>query len=334
MGHLTLLNLKRLVEGYPDIGGELEYWRCRPHWDLVPAMRTAQAQNGMVVWSHMCSLPGEQLPIGIALGLVDAVELLTWNDPTQFPNHWGPWQNSGMSQAEFPIMRALDLYYQFLNAGFRVPIAAGTDKFGEEIPLGSNRVFARADPPANYASWLAAIKAGKTFVSNGPILEFEADGRMPGDVVEFKGRKDVKARVIARSILPFTTLEIVFNGETIGHKTVPIYSNAPVDGVYSMEVETPTQITRSGWLAARVVEHPDLRSRVLPRELSVFAHTSPIYFLRDGCRVREKSSIDYLARYVQGVIHWLGTEPTFTRADDLGTARRDAEQALRVYQKL
>ncbi|HYG34160.1 MAG TPA: hypothetical protein VEC99_05220, partial [Clostridia bacterium] len=126
MGHLTLLNLTSLVPGYPDMGGGLEFWKSRPHWDLVPAMRATRAQNGIVFWSHICSLPGEQLPIALALGLVDGVELITWADPTQFPNHYEPWQWSGMSQAEFPVLCALDLYYQFLNAGFRLPIGAGT----------------------------------------------------------------------------------------------------------------------------------------------------------------------------------------------------------------
>jgi hypothetical protein len=334
MGHLTLLNLTRLVPGYPDLGGGLEYWRSQPHWNLVPAMRAARAQNGTVFWSHVCSLPGEQLPIGIALGLVDGIELITWNDPTQFPNHWEPWLNSGMSQAEFPVMRALDLYYQFLNAGYRLPIAAGTDKFGEEIPLGSNRVFARTDPPANYDSWLTAVKKGKTFVSNGPILEFDVDGHNAGEVVEFKNSKSMKAHVTARSILPFTTLEIVLNGAVIGHKTVPVYSNAPVECVYSMDLETSVDLRRSGWLAARVLDHPDLKNRILPRDLSVFAHTSPIYFLQDGRRIRENASIDYLTKYVEGVIHWLDTRPQFATEDDLRAARREAEAALKIYKRL
>ena len=40
-------------------------------------------------------------------------------------------------------MRAMDLYYQYLNAGFHLPIGAGTDKMGEGIPVGSNRLYAR-----------------------------------------------------------------------------------------------------------------------------------------------------------------------------------------------
>jgi hypothetical protein len=334
MGHLTLLNLTNLVDGYPDMGGGLEYWKSRPHWDLVPAMRAAHAQNGIVFWSHVCSLPGEELPIAIALGLVDGIELVTWSDPTQFPNHWEPWQWSGMSQAEFPVMRALDLYYQFLNAGFRLPVGAGTDKFGEEIPLGSNRTFARTDGQANYASWLTAVKAGKTFVSNGPILDFEVDGHGPGDVIDFQGTRQVNARVKARSILPFNMLEIVCNGDTIGHLVMPLSSNTPVDGVYSMEVQTTVKLDRSSWLAARVIDNPDLRNPILPRGLSVFAHTSPVYFLRDGRNVRYEASIAYLCKYVAGALHWLNTNPKFMRGEDLVNARKEAEQALRYYKNL
>lgn len=334
MGHLTLLGLTNLAAGYPDFGGSLEYWTNHPNWDLGRAVRSAHDQKGMVVWSHFCSLPGAECAVAVALGWLDGIELITWNDPTQFPNHFGPWLNSGLSRAELPVLCAVDHYYQYLNAGFRVPIAAGTDKFVEDIPLGSNRTYVRTGEPANYAAWLEGIKRGRTFVSNGPLLEFEAAGQQPGDVVDFQGRKPVKARVVARSILPFTTLEIVMNGATVGHKTIPSFRFAPVDGVYSMEVEATVELTRSGWLAARVVDHPDLKNRVLPRDLSVFAHTSPVYFLRDGRQVREEASLVYLRNYVKGVLHWLDSQPPFASEEDRRSARREAEQALRIYQRL
>jgi hypothetical protein len=334
MGHLGLLGLTRLVPGYPAPGGTLEYWKSRPHWDLLRALRAAREQNGTVFWAHMSSLPGAELPVGVALDLVDGIELVTWNDPAQLPNHWGPWLDSGMPMAEFPVLRGVDLYYQFLNAGFRLPIAAGTDKLGEDIPLGSNRVYARVEEPAGYDAWLAAVKAGRGFVTNGPILEFEAGEAGPGDVVEFQGTKRIHARVRARSLLPFTTLEIVMNGAPVGHKTIPNRDGPPKNGLYAMEVEANVELTKSGWLAARVVDHPDLKNRILPRELSVFAHTDPIYFLQDGRKVREEASVAYLRKYVQGVLHWLRTEPSFANEQDRREARRSAEEALRFYEGL
>jgi hypothetical protein len=285
----------------------------------------------MIVWAHMSSLPGEQLPVALALGWLDAVELITWNDPVELPNHWGPWLNSGFPQAEFPVMRGVDLYYQFLNAGFRVPLAAGTDKFFEEIPLGSNRTYAKVAGPPTYTNWLAGVRAGRGFVSNGPLLEFDVDGRQPGDVVSFSEPRLVRARVTARSILPFNTLEIVCNGNVIGHKTIAPPQTPPAGGVYAWSIETTTTLDSSSWLAARVVDHPDLRNRILPRSLSVFAHTSPVYVLRDGRDVRAQASLNYLGRYVEGFLRWLDTRPPFFNKEDLEQARRDARVALRFY---
>jgi len=249
-GHLTLLGLSRLVPGYPNPGGTLEYWTSNPHWDIGRAMRAAREQDALVSWSHFENLPGAYSPVAVALGLVDAIELVTWGDPTQLPAHWGPWNDSGLSQAEFTVMRGVDLYYQYLNAGFRLPIAAGTDKLGEDVPLGSNRTYVAAKAPLGHASWLAGIKAGTGFVTNGPMLELQVDGHGPGEVVDLHGGKRATARVIARSILPFTTLEIVANGRTLARKIVPIPANPPVDGIYSMEIEAQVELERSAWVAS------------------------------------------------------------------------------------
>jgi hypothetical protein len=331
MGHLNLIGLTRLLEGYDQMGGGIEYWRTAPHWDLSRAVRQARAQNAMIVWAHLCSLPGQQLPVALALGWLDAIELVTWNDPGEFPNHWDPWLNSGMPQAEFPVMRAIDLYYQCLNAGFRIPVAAGTDKFFEEIPLGSNRTYAQVAEPSTYTNWLAAVRAGRSFISNGPLLEFEVDGLHAGDVTPFTEPRRVHARATARSILPFNTIAITCNGNVIAHKTVAPPRTPPANGIYELTVETITTLDRSSWLAARVLDHPDLRNRILPRNLSVFAHTSPIYFLRDERDVREQASVDYLRRYVEAYLHWLDTHPPFYREEDREQAGRDAELALRFY---
>ena len=236
MGHLNMLGLTKLVPGYPRAGGTLEYWTSRPQWDLIRAMRAVRQQNGTVFWPHMSSLPGAQLPIALALGLVDGIELITWNDPTQLPNHWGPWLNSGMSQAEFPVLRGVDLYYQYLNAGFRVPIAAGTDKFAEEIPLGSNRVYAKVQGPATYAAWLEAVKAGKGFVTNGPILEFQAADADPGRrnrVQGYQAHQGPRDGPLHPALYdPGDRPEWRRRSAT---RRSPIPNNAPKDGLYSME---------------------------------------------------------------------------------------------------
>jgi hypothetical protein len=331
-----------LIPGYPGPGGTLEYAGINnPHLDILRAARATREQDGLVSVAHFENLPGAAAPVAVALGLLDALELPTWSDPMQIPAHLGPWDNSGMSTAEFTPMRGVDLYYQYLNAGFRLPIAAGTDKTGEEIPVGSNRTYVAAKGKADYAAWLAGIKSGAGFVTSGPILEFEVDGHSSGDVVQFQRTKRIKARAIAHSIVPFTTLEIVMNGRPVAHKLSLVKNdfglpeqNRPVDGIYTLEVEATVRLEQSSWLAARAFSNPDLTQRLLPRESSVFSHTNPIYFLQEGHKVREEASIAYLRKYMKGLLHWLSTKPAFVSEQDRASVQRDAEEAMRLYEGL
>lgn len=329
-GHVILLNIKQIIEPFEPFGGTFQ-GRNEPNLLMARFLREARRQGGVTTWAHFCNLPGAESAIDIALGLVDAIDLITYDDPTQLPSHWGPWKNSGMSQAEFTVMRSLDLYYQYLNAGFRVPIAAGTDKMGDNIPVGSNRLYARTVGAANYEGWLAGLKAGNGFITNGPMLTFEVEGHTSGDVVEFTGRRKVKARATAKSILPFGSLEIVVNGETAAIKKIPNRNRPAPDGLYTLELEGTFDLERSSWLAARVADDPDNRNRILPRGLTVFAHTNPLYFLRSGAKVRDLSAIRYLQKYLKGTTHWLNTGARFSSAAEKEEALRLAEQARRLY---
>jgi hypothetical protein len=326
-GHLVLMRIKQIIQPFEPFGGTFQ-GRSNPHHVLAKALRETRQQGGVTTWAHFCNLPGTESAIDIALGLVDALELITYDDPTQLPSHWGPWKTSGMSQGEFTVMRSMDLYYQYLNAGIRLPIGAGTDKMSEGIPVGSNRLYARyTDAPPSYDAWLAGLKAGNGFVTNGPMLTFEVDGHTAGDVVKFDGSKRVKARATAQSILPFASLEIVVNGET-----APIQENdKQVGGVYQMEVETTLDLQRSSWVAARVAEEPGMHQRILPRGLTVFAHTNPLYYLRGGAKVREAGSIAYLQKYVKAATHWLNTGARFATPAEKEEALRLADQARRIY---
>jgi len=333
MGHLTLLGITTMVPGYPIVGGTLESYSHK-HWLMAHAMKETHRQGGLVAWSHFSNLPGAESPVAIALGQIDAIELMTYDDPTHLPSHWGPWKNSGMPMAEFPVMRGMDLYYQYLNTGFRLPVVAGTDKMADDIPMGSNRYYADTKGDTSYGAWLEAIKSGQGFITNGPILAFQVNGKNPGDIADFDGTLKVHARVTAQSILPFATLEIIANGSVVGHKTIFAVDNPPVDGVYTMTVETDLTLNKSTWIAARVADDPDNKQRILPRGLSVFAHTNPVYFLQNGVRVKEEASILYLLKYVKGTMHWLQTNPAFTFPEDRLEALKLAEEAYRVYESL
>jgi hypothetical protein len=332
-GHVILLGIRRIVEPFEPFGGKFQN-RDEPNLLMANILRDAREQGGVTTWAHFCNLPGAESPIDIALGLVDAVDLITYDDPTQLPSHWGPWTNSGMPQGEFTVMRSLDLYYQYLNAGFRLPIGAGTDKMGDNIPVGSNRLYVPVTGEPTYEKWLAGLKAGTGFVTNGPMLTFEVEGHRSGETVPFKGVRKVRARASAQSLLPFQSVEIVVNGETAAIKNIPAGSRPGPDALYSVELDTTIELDRSSWVAARIADSPANRNRILPRGLTVFAHSNPIYFLKDGSKVRELSSVRYLEKYTRGTIHWLKTAARFRSPAEKQEALRLADQARRFYADL
>jgi hypothetical protein len=186
----------------------------------------------------------------------------------------------------------------------------------------------------NYEGWLAGLKAGNGFVTNGPMLTFDVEGHTSGEVVQFTGRRKVKARATARSILPFGSLEIVVNGESAATRHMPNRGRPAADDLYTLELEGMFDLDRSSWLAARVAEDPASKNRILPRGLTVFAHTNPIYFLRNGAKVREPSSIRYLQKYLKGSVYWLNTGARFNTSAEKEEALRLAEQARRLYAEL
>src|SRR5260221_13260013 len=96
-----------------------------------------------------------ELPADVALGKVDYIEVVGFSDHKSTAEVW----------------------YKLLNCGFRLPTAAGTDFMGNYAslrgPVGLNRVYAEVPwGPLKIEPWLAAIKAGRTFATNGPLLDF------------------------------------------------------------------------------------------------------------------------------------------------------------------
>ena len=330
-GHLCLLGLRKLIEPIQPFGGIFQKTANR-HLHLATAAREARAQGAVVNWAHFGNLPGTESPIDIALGLIDAVELITYDDPTGPPPHWEPWRmERPAGLPPLPLLPGLDLYYHYLNAGFRLPLAAGTDKMSEGIPVGSSRFYARVGKDQTYAAWLKALQAGNGFITNGPLVTFEADGQESGAAVEFHEPRTVTARATAQSIHPFTRLQIIVNGEAAATSAAPTRSAA---GIYEAKIEARIDLDDSAWVAARVSEPSREGKLILPRDLTVFAHSNPVYFLRDGAKVRRQESIDHLMLYLRYSDRWFRTAARFETESTRQEAIQAAEQALEYYRSL
>ena len=73
-----------------------------------------------------------------------------------------------------------EIYYHLLNSGVRIPPSAGSASGVLANPVGYNRVYVYCGSEFTRDSWFAALKKGRAFVTNGPLLQVRTDNQLPG----------------------------------------------------------------------------------------------------------------------------------------------------------
>lgn len=291
-GHLGLLNLKRnfLLPGYVAYPNTAAAGLYPTNADVADM---AHAQGALVGYVHpFDTFPDpakddsltDELPADVALGKVDYIEVVGFSDHKSTAEVW----------------------YKLLNCGFRLPTAAGTDFMGNYAsvrgPIGLNRVYAEVsatppNEPLKIEPWLAAIKAGHTFATNGPLLRLSLGGQLIGGEVKLESKKDgpppdVPFKADLKSIVPIDHLQIVCNGRVAreleldaGHTTAHVDSSIPID--------------TSGWCVLRAfsdkAEYPIL-------DIYPYATTSPIYVIVPGKPLHSPADAAYFVAWMDRLI--------------------------------
>jgi len=129
--------------------------------------------------------------------------------------------------------------------------------------------------------------AGRAFVTSGPILTLDVEGRGMGEELTVSGGEMVSVAVTARSLFEMHTLEIVQNGE-ITHTF-----EATGDGK-SFDVNIEVPIDGSVWIAARTLGPPQHGAM----DTYLFAHTNPVYVIADGEPIRSRSDAAFFVRWI------------------------------------
>ena len=333
LGHICLLNLKELI---PPV--ETMQPNCYPLHAQV--CDRAHAQGGYVTWAHFPSMPCLESPLDVALEKLDGLEILCVLEPRELPV---------FVKKLVPEMSAntgLRMWYRYLNCGFPLTATAGTDKMTTFVTVGANRVYAHVSGEFTYQSWIDALKGGRTFVSNNPLLTFTVNGREPGSALALRSGKDRVLQIHARadSQLPYDRLEIVRNGDVIASAT-------PAGPRHHAEIHLEYKVSGSGWIAARALEdlhrYPGVEfDRVhsaegtlfsslygTRRPENVFAHTSPVYAILDGKPIRSWDDAQFYIRYLDQAMDWLKQEARFASAEDKKSSLEAFEQDKALYRQ-
>ena len=177
-----------------------------------------------------------------------------------------------------------DVWYDILNTGFRLTPTAGTDYGSVPSLPGRERFYTEVKGPLSYEAWLDGIRQGKTFVTNGPVLEFRVQSQGMGSEVVLKRPASVlvEARVRfdpARDDVK--RLEVIQNGHLL--------RSFPQEGPSGeTRCRFETEISETSWLAVRASGHkrgeapppegflPPYRDRYRGAAASL-AHSAAIY---------------------------------------------------------
>jgi hypothetical protein len=168
---------------------------------------------------------------------------------------------------------------------------------GSEVAVGQYRTYAYIpDEEFSYDAWTRAVRAGRTFLSGGPMLHFSVDGVPIGDTLKLPaGGGTVEVEATAESVFPLHSLEIVQAGRVVAATT-------DGEGARRLHLKDRLKMDRHTWLAARcagpeysAMAHHDVVNR------GIFAHTSPVYVAVGGeWWLYDQATAQYMLTLIEG----------------------------------
>ncbi len=295
LGSLALLNCHRVV--YPLTFGGVH---GPDDWTLADWCDQCHRKNGLVVLFYWWRSPegaAGYISEGLAnliLGKVDALYV-----------------HGGVDHG------AYEAWYTLLNCDLRVTPVSGSCKSSNIHVLGSPRTYAhlQSGEELTYKNWIESIRAGRTFITNGPLLSLTLNGVEPGAVVDVAAAAgSVRVRAEARSFTVLSNVEVVLNGEVVAAGSA---SGSPSTAV----VETAIPVTATGWLAARCTGANE-----------TYAHTAPVYVRVDNKKMQAvPAALAVLHKQLDNTLEWARTQARFDddrQREHLTRILNDARKAL------
>jgi hypothetical protein len=289
-GHCLFLNIPRAIE--PVSTGLLAKTRNAPDFPTLSMLcEQAQKIGGTTIWCHNGG--GMEMPVAAALGNMNAFHLADGLDPET------------------------TRYYALLNCGLELPLSCGTDWWIYD----HNRVYVQVRGSFTYDSWIEGLRAGRTFVSNGPLVAFTVNDAGPGERLRLEQPATVRVRADVVSRMPFEKLEIVQNGEVVAEQSA-------VNG-RSARLERELEVRRGGWLAARVFSKAKSHGGA-----TVFAHSSPVYVRVAGTPHRWAHAAGAFMDDIEDSVRYIRANYRFASDADRAIAIGRFEQARRIYGRI
>lgn len=242
-------------------GGSLLYFRLPKPLDLSEATREFPSPLKFVqdarseapnVWVDVEKPFWKDLPVWLASGKVNSIELCNdhmGRDKMKTDEAWGkPRDRERLPDPHGNGIWSQEIFYNVLNCGLRIPPSAGSGSGVSPNPVGYNRVYAWVDKERfNYETWWEAFKAGRVFVTNGPLVRPVANSRYPGHVFQVPEGEtltlDVALNLTLRDKVSY--VELIKNGR--------VAESLRFEEIAQTGHFSPLRFDESGWFLVRAV---------------------------------------------------------------------------------
>jgi hypothetical protein len=153
---------------------------------------------------------------------------------------------------------------------------------------GSDRVYVHCAAEFTYQDWIANLRAGRTFVTNGPMLRISVNDQEAGATIKLTEPGMVRIVTEAKAQYPLEKLEVVVNGQVAATGT-------PAGDRERITLNQELAIERSGWIAVRA------KGQRSPSQQAAeaFAHTSAVYVEVANRPVQSSEDAEYFIRWIQ-----------------------------------
>ena len=159
------------------------------------------------------------------------------------------------------------VWHLLLSAGFPIVPSAGTDvmnNFYRTMAVGVARVYARTGEARNWPAYMAALREGRTFVTNGPFLDFRLADAGPGGVVP---AGEAAWSLSVSTATEVERVEVLVNGEVV-------WTEEGLDEPGTRNYAGRLALPEGGWVAVRAVGGG---ARWPMMANYPFAHTAPVW---------------------------------------------------------
>jgi TolB protein len=251
----------------------------------------------------------DELPVDVALGKLDYMEIVGFSDHKSTATVW----------------------YKLLNLGFKIPAGGGTDatmNYAAPIrgTVGQDRVYVWTSSwPGSISSWMDGLREGRTFATNGPLVEFKFGGQMVGSELKFgAAQSSVPFTAKLRSIVPVDHLEVVCNGKVV--------RDLKLSGAGDIADESGVlPVTESGWCLLRAWSE---RAQYPVMDNYEYATTSPVYVTVGGKRAYSKADAEYFEAWINRTMEITESYPDWNSTEEKELVMTRLRMAQDVYHKL